>query len=78
MTGSQIDVIATIIREDVSFTDPLNQLKGKAKAKLQDHASVDQESYKANVEMLSGNSLVGTGPYVRLHILAWCKEYPLH
>lgn len=32
--------------EDVSFTDPLNQLKGQA-------------SYKANVEMLSGNSLIG-------------------
>ncbi|CAJ1361671.1 unnamed protein product, partial [Effrenium voratum] len=32
--------------EEVTFKDPLNSLKGKA-------------SYKANVEMLSGESLVG-------------------
>lgn len=49
---------ADFYSEDVSFTDPLNQLKGKA-------------SYRANVEMLSGNSLIGnilfTDAFIDLH-----------
>jgi len=49
---------ADFYSEDVSFTDPLNQLKGKA-------------SYRANVEMLSGNSVIGnilfTDAFIDLH-----------
>ena len=44
--------------EEVSFRDPLNQLKGK-------------ESYKANVEMLSGNSLIGTPGNLKGRDVLW-------
>ena len=53
--------------QDVSFKDPLNNLAGKAELTslcigLLDHLKTCEDSYKANVEMLSGDSLVGPSP----------------